>query len=204
MTNLHNLVQHKLLTRKRGYRVDRIECILLQDHEVDQFRFPENHVIFYRYAVVTEDIDLFGNFLTAQHTSLDLVHLVDPGRRDMTRNIFLEFGIFQILGITVDRVHGRITFTVGTLLFQSIETTGHFLRIFRHRLFQVTTGRRYRTDEGHGTRFTIIQMYIAGTCIEVSHDCRQVHRKRVRSGKFFQAVGHLAQSLCPTGSRVGH
>ena len=204
MANLHNLVQHELLTCERGYRIDRIERILLQDHEVDQFRFPEDHVIFHRYTIVTKDVDLFGNFLTAQHSCFDLVHLVDPCRRDMFCYIFLKFGIFKVFRVTIDRVHSRIAFTVGTLLLQCVEATSHLLRIFRHRLFKVTTGGRYRADESNGTRFTIIQMYISGTCIEVGHDCGQVHRKRVRSGKFFQAVGHLAQSLCPTGSRVGH
>ena len=56
MANLHNLVQHELLTCERGYRIDRIERILLQDHEVDQFRFPEDHVIFHRYTIVTKDV----------------------------------------------------------------------------------------------------------------------------------------------------
>ena len=40
--------------------------------------------------------NLFGNFLTTQHTGLDLVHLIEPFRRDVFSDIFLKFGIFQI------------------------------------------------------------------------------------------------------------
>ena len=122
----------------------------------------------------------------------------------MFGDIFLEFGIFQIFRITVDGVHCRITFTVGTFLFQSVETTGYLLRIFCYRFLQVTTGRRYRTDKGYRTCLSIVQFNETCTGIEVSHDSRQVHRERIRSGKFFQTVGHLTQRLCPTGSGVGH
>ena len=37
MTDLHHLIQHKFLTSQRCHSIDRVESILLQDYEVDQF-----------------------------------------------------------------------------------------------------------------------------------------------------------------------
>ena len=122
----------------------------------------------------------------------------------MFSDVFLKLRILDILGITLDRVYGRITFTVGSLLLQGIETTGHLLRILGHWLLQVSTGRRYRTDESDGACSVVIQMNESRTSVEVRHDSGQVHRESIRSRQLLQTVGHLTQSLCPAGSRVGH
>ena len=64
MTDVDYHIQNVFLTFHRSYRINLVESILLQDYKVNQFRFPEDHVIFYRHTIVTKDIDLFGNFLT--------------------------------------------------------------------------------------------------------------------------------------------
>ena len=149
MTDVNHHIQDILLTFHRCYGIDFIECILLQDNKVDQFRFPESNVIFYRHTVVTKDINLFGNLLTTLQTGFEFIHLTNPFIIDMTFDIFFKFRIFDIFRIRINRVHSRITFLISTVLLQSVETTGHFLRVFSYRLFQVTTGRRYRTDKSN-------------------------------------------------------
>ena len=161
-------------------------------------------MIFYRYTVITQDIDLFGNLLTALQAVFNFIHLTDPLAIDVSFDIFLKFRIFDIFRIRINRIHSGITLLVGTILLKSVETTGYFLRILRYRLFQVTTGRRHRTDKGNRTRFTVTQHHISGTSVEIGNDRRQVHRECVRSRQLFHTVGHLAQSLCPAGSGVSH
>ena len=161
-------------------------------------------MIFYRNTVITQDVDLFGNLFTTLQAVFDFVHLTNPFTIDMSFDIFLKFRIFDVFRIRINRIHGRITFLVGAVLFKSIETTSYFLRIFRYRLFQVTTGRRYCTDESDRTSFTVTQHHISGTSVEVGDDRRQVHRECIRSRQLFHTIGHLAQCLCPTGSGVSH
>ena len=84
-------------------------------------------VILYRYTVITQDIDLLGNLLTALQASFDFVHLTDPLIIDMLGNVCFKFRIFDILGIRIDRIYSRITLLIGTILLQSIETTGYLL-----------------------------------------------------------------------------
>ena len=105
------------------------------------FRLPEYHVILHRYAIVTQDINLLGNLLSSQKACLEFVHFRCPFAINALRYIFFKLGIFDILGIRIYRVHGRITFLVRTVLLQRIEATRHLLCIFRHRFLQVTAGR---------------------------------------------------------------
>ena len=149
MADVDYHIQNSFLTFHRSHRVNLIKGILLQDYEVDQFGFPENHVVFHRYTVITQNVNLLGDFLTTLQAGFQFIHLADPFVIDMLLDIFFKFRIFDIFGIRVNRVHGRIAFLVGTILFQCVETAGYLLRIFRYRLFQVTTGRRYRTDESN-------------------------------------------------------
>ena len=172
MTNVNYHVQNIFLTFHRSYRINFVECILLQNNKVDQFRFPENNVIFYRYTIVTKNIDLLGNLFTTLQTGLDFIYLPDPFTVDMFGDICFKFRIFDVFGIRIDRIHCRITFLVGTILFECIKTTGHLLGILGNRLFQVTTGRRHRTDKSNRTRCSIIQFHITGTAVEIGNDRR--------------------------------
>ena len=138
-------------------------------------------MIFYRYTIITQNINLFGNFLTTQQPSLDFVHLANPFAVNTFGYIFLKFRIFQIFRIRINRIYCRITFSIGTFLFQSIKTTGYLLGIFSYRFLQVTTCRRYGTDKSNGTGFTIIQMYISCTSVKVGNDGRDIHRECVRT-----------------------
>ena len=122
----------------------------------------------------------------------------------MTFDILFKFRIFDIFWIRINRIHSRITFLIGTVLFQCIETTGYLFRIFSYRLLQVTTGRRYRTDKCNRTCFVIAQFYISRTTIEVRDNSRNIHRESIWSRQLFHTVRHLTQSLCPAGSRVSH
>ena len=155
-------------------------------------------MILHRYAIVTQDINLLGNLLSSQKACLEFVHFRCPFAINALRYIFFKLGIFDILGIRIYRVHGRITFLVRTVLLQRIEATRHLLCIFRHRFLQVTAGRRHRTDERNGTHFAVVQVHIACTTVEVGNDSGQIHREGIRSRQFLHTVGHLAQSLCPT------
>ncbi len=140
-TNIGHQIQDIFLALDGCHRIDIVEGILLQYDKVDQLRFPEGGVILRRYAVVSQNIDLFGDLLTTQQAGLGFVHLLRPVGRDMFRDIFLKFGIFDIFGIGVDGVDGRIAFLVRTVLLQRVETAGHFLGVFGHGLLEVTTGR---------------------------------------------------------------
>ena len=57
MTDFYYHIQNLLLTLHRGHGINFIKGILLQNNEVNQFRFPESHVIFYGHTVVTQDVD---------------------------------------------------------------------------------------------------------------------------------------------------
>ena len=141
MTDVYHHIQDSLLTLHRSHGINLVERILLQDNEVYQLGLPEDYVILYRYTVITQDIDLLGNLLTALQASFDFVHLTDPLIIDMLGNVCFKFRIFDILGIRIDRIYSRITLLIGTILLQSIETTGYLLGVLCHRLLQVTTGR---------------------------------------------------------------
>ena len=91
MTDVDNHIQNIFLAFHRSNGVDFVESILLQDNEVNQFRFPESNMVFYRYTVVTEDINLFGDFLTTLQTSFEFIYLANPFTVDMPLDIFLKF-----------------------------------------------------------------------------------------------------------------
>ena len=78
------------------------------------------------------------------------------------------------VGSTIANVGLLIAFgsIIGTILFKCIKTTGHLLGVLGNRLFQVTTGRRHRTDKSNRTRCSIIQFHITGTAVEIGNDRR--------------------------------
>ena len=80
------------------------------------------------YTIITEDVDLLSNFLTTLHSCLQSKNLWNPLIVDDTFYIFSKLRIFQILRVGIDWIHGRITFLIGTLLFQTIEATSHLFR----------------------------------------------------------------------------
>ena len=170
MTDVYHHVQDSFLALHRSNGVNFIECILLQYNEINQLRLPENDMIFYRHTVITQDVDLLGNFLTTLQTRFDLIHFTDPFVVDVFGNVCLKFRIFDIFRIRVDRIHSRIALLIGTILLQRIETTSYLFSIFSHRFLQVTSGRRYRTDKGNRTTLTVIQFYITCTTVEVRND----------------------------------
>ena len=127
-------------------------------------------MILYGHTVITQNVDLLCDLLTALQTGFDFIYLSNPLAVDALADVVGKFGIFDVFGIRINRINGRIAFFVGTVLLKGLVTTGHFLRVFGYRLFQVTTGGRYRTDECDGARLTVIQLHIAGTTIEVGYD----------------------------------
>ncbi|EJX09862.1 hypothetical protein EVA_02030 [gut metagenome] len=161
-------------------------------------------MIFHGYTVISQDIDLFGNFLTTLQTRLDFIHLANPVSIDTLSDVILKFRIFYVFGIGINGVYSRITFSISTVLFQSIEAASHLLGIFSNRFLQVTSCRRYSTDKGNGSCFTVVEYHITCTPVEVGNDRRQVHRESIRSGQLFHTIGHLTQSLCPARSRISH
>lgn len=70
MADVDYHIQNSFLTFHRSHRVNLIKGILLQDYEVDQFGFPEDYVVFYRYTVITQNVNLLGNFLTTLQAGL--------------------------------------------------------------------------------------------------------------------------------------
>ena len=73
----YHLVHH-LLTLDGAVGIDAIECILLQDHEVQQLALPETLVILDGHTVITQDVDLVVSLLTTLYDSLTLVNLANP------------------------------------------------------------------------------------------------------------------------------
>ena len=202
--DVHDEVKHVLLALERTNSVDLIEGILLEDDEVDDLGFPERLVVIYRHTVVTEDVDLLLDLFTTLQIGLHVVDHRQPVFVNQAGDIFLKLRVFHIFGVRVDGVHSRVTFAVGTSLFQSVEATCHFLRTFGNRLFEVTTGRRNGTEESNRTCSSIIKVHVTCACIESTDDSREVHREGILSRKLLQTVGHLTECLCPTGSGVRH
>ena len=157
-----------------------------------------------RYTVVTEDVDLLLYLFTTKEESLHLVDHTNPVAFDFSFDILFEFRIFDIFRVAIDRVYSRVAFAVGTVLLKCVEATRNFLSTFSYRLFQVTTRRRYSTDESNRTSSTIFEIYITSAAIESTDDSREVHRERILTWKLFHTVRHLTKSLSPTRSRVGH
>ncbi|OAV74405.1 hypothetical protein Barb7_02098 [Bacteroidales bacterium Barb7] len=120
----------------------------MEDDKVNQFRFPIYFVVLNGYTVIPQDVNLFRYFLATQHAGLDFIHLVYPYGGDVVGDVLLKFGVFEVLGVAVDRIDGRVAFAVGTVLFQCVEATGYLLGVLRYGLFQVTAGGRYGADEG--------------------------------------------------------
>ena len=202
--DVHDEVKHVLLAVERTNSVDLIEGILLEDDEVDDLGFPERLVVIYRHTVVTEDVDLLLYLFTALQIGLHVVDHRQPVFVNQTGDIFLKLRVFHIFGVRVNGVHSRVTFAVGTSLFQSVEATCHFLRSFGNRLFEVTTGRRNGSEESNGTCGSIIKVHVTCTRIERTDDSREVHWEGILSRKLLQTVRHLTECLCPTGSGVRH
>ena len=59
--------------------------------------------------------------LTTLQTGLDFIHLANPLTVDVLGDILFKFRVFYIFGIRVNRVYGRITLLVGTVLLKGIE-----------------------------------------------------------------------------------
>ena len=204
VTDVHNEFEHEFLTFEWADSIDFVECILLENNEVDNLWFPECNVIIYRHTVVAEDVDLFLHLFTTEENSLHLVDHTNPVALDFSFDIFFKFRIFDIFRVTIDRVYSRVAFAVGTVLFECVETTRNFFSTFSYRLFQVTTSRRYSTDECDRTSSAIFEIYITSAAIESTDDSREVHRERILTRQLFHTVWHLTKSLSPTRSRVGH
>ena len=121
VANVQDKVEHKPLAVKRAKAVDGVERILLEDYEVNQLALPECLVVADRNAVVTKDVDLVHCLLTLADDVLGLVYLSAPARFNLLVQIFLDLRIFQILGIGIDRVYGRVALLVCAVLLKSVE-----------------------------------------------------------------------------------
>ena len=204
IADVHNEFEHKLLAFEWTNSVDFVESVLLEDNEVDNLWFPECNVIVNRYTVVAEDVDLLLYLFTTKEESLHLVDHTNPVAFDFSFDIFFKFRVFDIFRVAIDRVNSRVAFAVGAVLFECVEATRNLFSTFSYRLFQVTTRRRYSTDECNRTSSTIFEIYITSSAIESTDDSREVHRECILTWKLFHTVRHLTKSLCPTRCRVGH
>ena len=135
VTDIHHDAQYFPLSLQRAYGIDLIECVLLENDIVDDFGFPELLMVIYGYAVITKNVDLLLDFLTALEVGLHLVNLAEPLIVNEFGHISLELRILDILTVGVNRVYSRVTFMVGTSLLKRIEAARHFFRSFGHRLF---------------------------------------------------------------------
>ena len=149
LADIHHEVEDVLLTLHWADSIDLIERILLENNEVDYLGIPELLVIIYWYTVVTQDIDLLLDLLTTLQVGLHIVHLAEPLAIDEIGDILLKHRILDKLRIRVDWVHSRVTLAVSTRLLQCVEAASHFLSTLSHRLYQVTTRRRYSTQESY-------------------------------------------------------
>ena len=99
MTDVDYHIQDLLLTFHRSHGINFVKGILLQNNEVNQFRFPENDVVIYRYTVITQNVDLFGNFFSSLKTGFKLILFTDPFLIYMIFDLLFKFRIFDIFGI---------------------------------------------------------------------------------------------------------
>ena len=150
-----------------------------------------------RYTIIPEDVDLLRNLLTTDEPLLEFAHLLDPSCTYTLGDIVCELRVLQILRIAINRIDGWVTLAVGTLLLQGIEATCYLLGVLRDRFLEVTPCRRYGPNKGDRACVSIVKVDEARTCVEVSHDSREVHREGIGAGQFFETVRHLTQCLCP-------
>ena len=160
-------------------------------------------MVAHRNAVVTEDVDLFHGFLAATDDVLGLEDLLDPSFLHGAVQVFLDLGIFEILGIGIDRIDGGIALLVRAVLLEAVEAAGGLLGRFRHGFLEVAAGRGNRPDEGDGSGLPVVEDDHAGAGVEVRDDRREVDRESVGAREFLHTVGHLAEGLGPAGGRVG-
>ena len=141
LADVENEIEHIFLTLYRTEAVDCVECVLLEEDEVEKLRFPECLVISDRHAVVSEDVDLLCRVAALADDVLGLVHLLHPARLHLAVKEFLDFRILQILGIGVDRVDGRVSLLVCAVLLEGVEASCRLLGGLGHRLLEVTSRR---------------------------------------------------------------
>ena len=163
-------LDHIFLSLDRAEGIDCVECVLLEDDIVDEFGFPEYFVISHRHSVVAEDVDLLVGFTSLADDVLELAYLFAPTRSHGLVQIFLDFRIFEIFGVGVDRVHSRIALLVCTLLLKGVEAAGRLLGGLCDRFLEVTSCRGYGSDEGHRTCLSVVQDNHSGTGVEVGND----------------------------------
>jgi len=118
------------------------------------------------HPVVSQNIDLFLHLLASLQQGFHFVDRGNPFVRQIFGNVGFKFGVFNVLGIRINRIDGRITFTVGPDLFQRKETTCGFFSSFGHRFLKVTACGRNRTDKGDGSRLSVIEDNIACTPVK--------------------------------------
>ena len=88
-----------LLPLDGSNRIDLVEGILLEYDEVYQFRFPKGGMVLHRHTIIAQDVDLLGYLLAPEQPCFGFVHLLCPVVRDMLRNEFLKFRVFDVLGV---------------------------------------------------------------------------------------------------------
>ena len=92
-------VEHVALALDRAEGIDRVEGILLEEHEIEQFGLPEVHVVAYRHTVVSEDVDLLVGLTTLPDEVLGLLDLCHPSFLDMLVEVLDDFRVFEVFRI---------------------------------------------------------------------------------------------------------
>ena len=91
--------KHVALSLDRAEGVDVVECVLLEDHEVNELGLPEELMVAHWHTVVTEDVDLVVCVLTLADDVLCLLHHLDPAWSDLLSEVLADLRVLEILGV---------------------------------------------------------------------------------------------------------
>ena len=93
---------------------------------------------------------------------------------------------------------------VSQRFIQSPEAADETFGVHGNRLGEVTTLRRYGSDDGYASLCAAKGLHHAGTLIESGQTGCQVCRETFLGRHFLQTAGQLTECLCPTGCGVCH
>ncbi len=127
--NCHQLPEDMLLPRRAARAVDWIECILLQIDRIQEFALQVDYEVADWRAFLADDFH----------------HLIDFAALTQNRTRFLDRMLVYRAGVLAPGIqwrNRRITPRIRTVTRQCQEGPHDFQRRLRHRLLEVTAGRR--------------------------------------------------------------
>ena len=134
-------------------------------------------------------------FLTSLRTS-------PPARVDVCAEPFVQ--LRRIFAVRVGPRNRGVVARVREVLIEPPEAAYESLGVARHRLREVSAGRR---DGAYYADASVLAAYrddVAGAFVEFGEAARQVGGEALFRRNFFEAPGELAQRLRPARRGIGH